>query len=169
LYFWGNNSTHYKFSDPNSKSGTHGFGISADQAVNNYLGLFARVGYKNHAVEFKNSNNTFALPLSLIWSVGAQIKGYKWLRENDTVGIAVGQIHGSSDAKGVIREYNNGNYKDTAETQLEVYYKLTLNSYIALTPALQYVANPRGGNVLTNAKNANNNVFVYGIRTSFNF
>jgi hypothetical protein len=168
LYVWGNNSIHYKFSDPNSKSGTHGFGISADQTLNDVFGLFARFGYKNHAAELKE-NDKFALPLSLSWSIGAQIKGSTWSRENDVVGIAVGQIYGSSDAKDVIKEYNNGTYKDAAETQFEVYYKFTINSHIALTPAFQYFANPRGGNTLNNVKNADKDVFVYGIRTAFKF
>ncbi|MDR2251545.1 MAG: carbohydrate porin, partial [Endomicrobium sp.] len=60
-------------------------------------------------------------------------------------------------------------YKDGAETQFEVYYKFTINNYIALTPAFQYFANPRGGNVLTGTSNADKNVLVYGIRTAFSF
>ena len=88
------------------------------------------------------------------------------------MGVAVGQIYGSSDAKGVIIDYNSnsGTYKDGAETQFEIYYKFTINNYIALTPAFQYFVNPRGGNVLTTAtSNADKNVFVYGIRTAFSF
>jgi hypothetical protein len=168
LYIWGNNSIHYEFNYGNSKSGTYGFGLSADQAIDDDFGVFARFGYKNHAAELKETD-TYALPLSLMWSAGSQYKGSKWSREDDVLGIAVGQIYGSSDAKGVIKEYNNGIYKDGAETQFEVYYKLTLNKYIALTPSLQYFANPRGGNVLTGVLNADKNVFVYGIRTAFNF
>ncbi|MDR2437094.1 MAG: carbohydrate porin [Endomicrobium sp.] len=175
LYVWGNNSMYYKFSDPNSQSSTYGFGISASQALNDDFGIFTRCGYKDHSVggherdENDNELHTFKLPLSVMWSVGAQIKGSKWSRENDVIGIAIGQIYGSSNAKGIIKEYNNGNYKDTAETQFELYYRFAINSHIALTSAFQYFANPRGGNVLTGVQNAGKNVLVYGIRTTFNF
>jgi hypothetical protein len=173
LYIWGNNSIHYEFNVDKKKSGTsgtYGFGVSADQAIDDDFGVFARFGYKNHAAELKDSKtDTYALPLSLMWSAGAQFKGSKWSREDDVLGIAIGQIYGSSDGKRSITEYNNKIYKDGAETQFEVYYKLTLNKYIALTPSLQYFANPRGGNVLADVLNADKNVFVYGIRTAFNF
>ncbi|MDR3196142.1 MAG: carbohydrate porin [Endomicrobium sp.] len=177
LYVWGNNGVHYKYNDNTSKSGSYGFGISVDQAVNDGFGVFARCGYKEHSfgnhatgtgTDGKELNN-FALPLSVMWSVGSQFNGSKWSRDNDVLGIAIGQIYGSSDAKGVIAEYNNGKYKDGAETQFEVYYKFTLNNHIALTPAFQYFANPRGGNVLSGASTADKNVFVCGVRTAFNF
>jgi len=174
LYVWGNNGVHYKYNDA-SKSGSYGFGISVDQAVKGGFGVFARCGYKehsfgNHATDTDGKElNNFALPLSMTWSVGSQFKGSKWSRDNDVLGIAIGQIYGSSDAKVVIAKYNNGKYKDGAETQFEVYYKFTLNNYIALTPAFQYFANPRGGNVLNGISNANKNVFVYGVRTAFSF
>ncbi|MDR1104525.1 MAG: carbohydrate porin, partial [Endomicrobium sp.] len=132
LYVWGNNGIHYKYKDNASKSGSYGFGVSIDQAINDDFGIFARCGYKEHSVgehdkdkDGNEINNSFALPLSAMWSIGAQFKGSKWSRENDVLGIAVGQIYGSSDAKGVIKEYNNGTYKDGAETQFEVYYKFT--------------------------------------------
>jgi hypothetical protein len=173
LYVWGNNGIHYKYKDNTSKSGSYGFGVSIDQAINDDFGIFARCGYKEHSFGDHDRNgkevNSFALPLSAMWSIGAQFKGSKWSRENDVLGIAVGQIYGSSDAKGFIKEYNNGTYKDGAETQFEVYYKFTINNYIALTPAFQYFANPRGGNVLTGTSNADKNVLVYGIRTAFSF
>ncbi|MDR2351429.1 MAG: carbohydrate porin [Endomicrobium sp.] len=43
--------------------------------------------------------------------------------------------------------------------QFEIYYKFTINNYIALTPPFQYFANPRGGNVLTNTSNTDKNIF----------
>jgi hypothetical protein len=176
LYVWGNNSMYYKFSDSSSQSNTYGFGISASQALNDDFGIFTRCGYKNPSVgNYARDENDdkelkiFKLPISTMWSIGVQIKGSKWSRKNDVVGVAIGQIYGSSGGKGIIKEYNNGNYKDAAETQFEVYYKFTINSHIALTSAFQYFANPRGGNVLTGVQNADKNVLVYGIRTTFKF
>jgi carbohydrate-selective porin OprB len=171
LYVWGNNGIHYKHKDTTSKSGSYGFGVSIDQAINDDFGIFTRCGYKEHSFgNYERDTSKFALPLSAMWSIGAQFKGSKWSRENDVLGVAVGQIYGSSDAKGVIIDYNSGTYKYGAETQFEIYYKFTINNYIALTPAFQYFVNPRGGNVLTTAtSNADKNVFVYGIRTAFSF
>ncbi|MDR1087554.1 MAG: carbohydrate porin [Endomicrobium sp.] len=180
LYLWENNQVHYKYSDNASKTGSYGFGVSVDQVINENIGLFVRFGYKDKSAGFhvtdKDGNGVaptaFVLPKSLSWSFGAQINGCVWARTKDTVGIALGQIYGSSDAKGhiatdgIYNGSNNGNYKDGAETALEVYYKFVINDYLALTPAIQYIASPRAGNV---PDNGDNNVFVYGIRTVFNF
>jgi hypothetical protein len=180
LYLWGNNQVHYKYSDNASKTGSYGFGVSVDQTINENIGLFVRFGYKDKSAGFhvtdKDGNDVvptaFVLPKSLSWSFGTQINGCVWSRTKDTVGIALGQIYGSSDAKGHITKAgiynvsNNGNYKNGAETAFEVYYKLVINDYLAITPAIQYIANPRAGNV---PDNGDNNVFVYGIRTVFNF
>jgi carbohydrate-selective porin OprB len=162
-YVWGNNSTHYAFNN-REKSGSCGFGISADQAINEDFGVFVRFGYKNPSVGTYNSETLkdFKLPASLMWNAGVQMKGIKWARVNDTAGFAIGQIYGSSDAKG----YISPNYKDGAETQMELYYKFTVNNYIALTPSIQYFANPKGGNIPVKAKD---DVFVYGLRTMFSF
>ncbi|MDR3092591.1 MAG: carbohydrate porin, partial [Endomicrobium sp.] len=154
LYGWLNNNKKYSnYKIPNKKSGTWGLGISIDQAITEEIGVFARIGYnriKKSEDEFRD--NIF----SLLWNTGIQVKGSIWSRANDVVGLAVGQIY---DSKGLKTEKIS--YKD-AETQIELYYKFALNNHIAISPIVQYFINP-------NAEKSSNNIFVYGIRTSFAF
>ncbi|MDR3256313.1 MAG: carbohydrate porin [Endomicrobium sp.] len=174
LYVWSNSGYYYSYRDF-KKSGIYGIGVSADQALCENIGLFVRIGYRDPSVgkdKDKDSVKKDVPSPFLLWSVGAQVKGSYWSRTNDTIGLAVGQIYGSSDYKKYMKTVNikvNGvdeerNYKDDAETEIELYYNFAINKYIALSPAIQYFANPRGGNAATN-----DNAIVYGIRTQINF
>jgi carbohydrate-selective porin OprB len=159
LYVWQDNADHYTFAS-NEVSKSYGFGISLDQAVDEELGFFVRFGYKDHRVGtyIPQKQEAFNLPLSTMWSFGTQIKGLRWSRENDIIGIAVGQIFGSSSAKGHMAQ-TYPNYEDGPETHIELYYKVTLNNNFSFTPAFQYLINPAGGNATSNK-----NIFVFGIR-----
>jgi ribosomal protein S17E len=162
LYAWLNNDKKYSYynnkTTDDKKSGTYGFGISADQAIIEEIGVFFRAGYKNHRVGIKNSEGKFSDNiLSLFWNTGIQVKGSIWSRTNDVTGFAIGQIYGSKGLKtGQI------SYKNCAETQIELYYKFALNNHIAITPVFQYFISPNG-------EKSHNNIFVWGIRTSFTF
>jgi hypothetical protein len=136
-------------------SGTYGLGISIDQKIDEVFGVFGRLGYKNLPVDVITKNNgTSDLPLSTTWSIGTEIKGTPWSRDNDVFGFAIGQIY--SKLK---------NCKNNAETEIELYYKLTLNNHISITPAIQYIADPKGN------KNSprNSDILIYGIRTQLDF
>jgi hypothetical protein len=162
LYAWQDNADHYTFAG-NKASKSYGAGISADQAVSEDLGLFARFGYKYHSVGTYTSEKEkqFSMPLSAMWNFGMQIKGSKWSRENDTIGIALGQIFGSSKAKGHMPQCPN--YKDSPETHMELYYRFVPFDHFAFTPAVQYIINPAGGNI------SSKNPLVFGIRATFHF
>jgi hypothetical protein len=170
VYIWTNNKEHYSFSS-RKKSGTYGIGLSADQMINEKIGIFARLGYKNPSVGTKKITDKalgendfeFNLPTSLMWSVGGQLKDPCRLRRNDVMGVAIGQIYGSSKVK-YINLGTDSNYKDGAETQMELYYNFVANKYIILTPILQYLIKPQGGNA-----KINDNILVYGIKTHFDF
>jgi hypothetical protein len=169
VYIWTNNKEHYSFNS-GKKSETYGIGLSADQMINEKIGLFARLGYKNPSVGTKkNTDKTFwdgfefNLPTSLMWSIGGQFKGPCRLRRNDVMGLAIGQIRGSSKVK-YTSLGPDSSYKSGAETQVELYYNFIVNKYITLTPILQYIMNPQGGNA-----KADDNIMVYGIKTYFNF
>ncbi|MCL2389924.1 MAG: carbohydrate porin, partial [Endomicrobia bacterium] len=146
LMYWSSNSN--KIGDED----IYGFALSFDQSVSENLSLFARYGYKNPKA-YTDEN-----PLENSWSLGVQVKGKLWNRENDAFGWALGQNIASkewADAKG---------FKNDSETQTELYYKLSVSDHIAISPVFQYVSKPMGGNA-----SADNDLFTFGIRTQINF
>ncbi|MDR2811859.1 MAG: hypothetical protein LBB06_01970, partial [Endomicrobium sp.] len=56
VYVWENNSVHYSCKNLDKKSGTYGFGISADQEVCKNVRVFGRVSFKNPSVELRSKN-----------------------------------------------------------------------------------------------------------------
>ncbi|MDR0956324.1 MAG: carbohydrate porin [Endomicrobium sp.] len=165
-YIWENNNTYYSYEN-NSKSHMHGFGISVDQEIHPNFGIFARFGYKDPSIgQKKTEDSIFILPLSMAWSTGTELKGSSWRRSDDTIGFAVGQIFGSRYYKKYknIGDDKDKNYKDNAETEAELYYRISLDKYISITPAFQYIINPRGGN-----SPSKDNIFIFGIRTQVDF
>jgi hypothetical protein len=166
VYAWGNNKNHYSLKDINEKSNVYGFGISVDHKVNDNIGIFGRFSYKDSSVTLlKSSDSVVSVdnlrqPLSMSWDAGIQINGNIWSRPIDLTGFAIGQMYGSKDYK----EYIDPNYKDGAETTMELYYNFGINKNFAITPAVQYFIDPEGGN----APNKDN-IVVAGIRTRMNF
>jgi len=61
----------------------NGYGLNAEQAITNSVGLFARWGWNDGRTE------TQTLDISRSISVGGSIKGSQWERPNDTLGIGV--------------------------------------------------------------------------------
>ncbi|MDR1926292.1 MAG: carbohydrate porin [Endomicrobium sp.] len=162
-YLWADRKHHSYTSE------TYGLGISADQKIDEIFAVFGRLGYKNlpvNVMDITKNSDSFNLPLSLTWSVGTEIKGTAWSRDNDAFGFAIGQIYGSSKLKKCKNNkiVTNNNYKSNAETEIELYYKLTLNNHVAITPAIQYIRDPNGKN-----SSCNSDMLIYGIRTQFDF
>jgi carbohydrate-selective porin OprB len=164
VYVWENNSVHYSCKNFDKKSGTYGFGISAEQEVCKNVGVFGRVSFKDPSVAtVKKSTEAvkasdIEIKPTLSWDIGLEIDGSLWSRKSDTLGFAIGQMYGSSDYK-VKTGYMNG-----AETEFELYHRIGINKHLGITPAIQYFINPRGGNT-----ELSNNVLVAGIRTRFDF
>jgi Carbohydrate-selective porin len=152
VMYWGSNQEAFSHKDGKAAS-VYGIAFSLDQAVSETVSLFARYGYQNPEVS----------EISGSWSLGAQFGGSMWTRENDAIGVAVGQNMVSKDYVDSFKAQGE-DYKDDSETQAEVYYKLGINDNIALTPVMQYVSKPMGGN--TTEDNA---IFTFGIRTQISF
>jgi carbohydrate-selective porin OprB len=155
FYYWGRNEGNSDFNEnldiEDISTGGYGAGLSFDQKIVDNFGLFVRFSYLDPSAYIRH----------LEYSFGAQIGGGLWSRENDKIGIAVGQVKGTDNKK---YKEANPEYKDGAETQAEIYYSFAINDNLSLTPALQYFGNPKGGNAPTEDE-----VLVYGIRTQFNF
>ncbi|MDR1695538.1 MAG: carbohydrate porin [Endomicrobium sp.] len=145
LMYWSSNE------DAGSEN-SYGFSISFDRPLNETVSLFARYGYKNPKIADDEN------PVANSWSFGAQFKGALLNRENDIAGLAFGQNIVSKDWAEA-----NGLKKD-AETQAEIYYKLSISENMELTPVFQYAVKPMGGNAA-----AGGDLFAFGIRTQINF
>jgi hypothetical protein len=183
VYAWvNNNNNYYSYKTNNLKSGTHGFGISLDQEITKTLAIFGRFGYKDPSTNIyikKNSNIFFTPIISNMFNVGAQIKVPHKSGKSDVIGLAIGQIRGSSNlekqAARIFKQENENpdknpskvklKYKNNIETQGELYYKFVINDYIGITTSIQHIINPRGGN--TDIKNKN--ITVCGVRISLKF
>jgi len=121
-----------------------GIGISIEQPISSELGVFARVGKANGDIEtyeFADIDRTVA--------VGASLRGMRWRRAADTLGVAF--IDNAISA--VREEYLNlgglgiliGDGKlprPGAEQILETYYRLAASSWLYVSLDYQWVNNP---------------------------
>jgi high affinity Mn2+ porin len=121
-----------------------GLSFNAEQEVAGDLGLFARGGHadgKYEGYEFTDMADTFAAGLSL--------KGTRWGRKNDVLGVAGVLDQASSEAKAY---FNAGGLGILAgdgalphpgtEKIIETYYSLPLARFTHMTLDYQYVDNP---------------------------
>ncbi|MBS1687233.1 MAG: carbohydrate porin [Bacteroidetes bacterium] len=121
-----------------------GFGINADQQINSALGLFARLGWndgKNETWCFTEADRTL--------SIGANVNGNKWHRDNDNIGIAfvvngLSQEHKQYLADGGLGfQLGDGKLNYGHETAVELYYSFKpLATGIWFTGDYQLVVNP---------------------------
>ncbi len=158
---WYNNNRHIKWSNPNGRRGTYGFALSFDQDLTDNLTLFTRYGWEDPEVynpEITASGNNI-LSLEQSWSAGGQLTGSIWGRENDVLGLAVGQVIPSGDYKKAL----NRNAKH--EGRIELFYNVQFNEHLSFSPTLQYIWNPYGKDIADNK----DNVLVYSIRTHIDF
>lgn len=106
-----------------------GLGLSVDQELAEGLSVFARVGYQNEELyEF-----------AWAWSLGVELGGVHWGRDEDAVGVAFGMALISDDYKAVSDPWIK---KD--EAHLELYYRLQIGDHLSLSPDLQVIWNAQG-------------------------
>ncbi len=151
MYVWYNGGDHIRLEDAEkTKERNYGFGLSCDQKITDIFGVFGRFGWQDPRVS----------TLEYHWSMGFQMTGSYWNRDEDVVAIAVGQaIPGS--------EYGDAGNPHDNETHLETYYALKLNDYLTLSPDLQMIWNPNG--VGNKDDGDNDPIFVYGVRGQVGF
>ncbi|MHC4623830.1 MAG: carbohydrate porin [Planctomycetota bacterium] len=107
------------------------------------LGLFARYGWA--ASEVSNVTN--------FWSAGLQCQGLLPGRDDDV--LALGFAQGCFSNR-------NPDFTDDHESLWELYYRAQLTAWMALSPGIQYVANPGGDGVARDA-------VVLGVRLHMTF
>jgi high affinity Mn2+ porin len=138
----------------------HGIGINVEQplADDGETGLFARLGWNDGRTESFNYTE-----VDQHLSLGAQLSGVHWAREDDRLGLAMVVSGLSSEHRQYLALGGHGfvlgdgalNYG--RERLLETYYRIQLGRYVQLSPDVQYFKNP-GYNRDRGA------VTVYGLR-----
>lgn len=156
VYGWLNDKDHIKWDDAlKTKEKSYGFGLSFDQEIADVFGAFARYGWQSPKVYL--SGSSFSLEQS--YSLGLQLKGNPWKRKDDILGLAFGGVIPSDDYK------KANNLKAKSEEHLEIYYNFKLNEHLCLSPDLQVIWDPYGGDAI----NGDKTIFVGGVRAQVDF
>jgi porin len=108
------------------------------------LGAFFRYGYANSK---RNDITNF-------WSFGFQYQGLIEGRDNDVFGVGF--------AQGIFSDKACLTYTDDYESVLEVYYNAKMTPWLAVSPSIQYIANPGGAEGVSDAA-------VFGVRVQMTF
>ncbi|MCM8812942.1 MAG: carbohydrate porin [Candidatus Omnitrophica bacterium] len=164
VLYWYNDRPHTKWNDPSKiKESGNGFGISADQEISAHIGIFARAGWQDQGSFIDTAGDGITVEdfsLAAAYSAGVQILGTFWGRENDVCGFGYGIIKPSDDYKN-----STAGLKGKTEGHLEAYYKFVCNQNLALTPDVQVITNPFGGD----ASNGDDPIYVAGMRAQISF
>ena len=156
LIAWVNDLAHTKWNDQTlEREHGYGLGISFDQEITDELAAFLRFGWQDEDV----TTDTTSFSLESAWSLGVQISGSLWGRDDDVVGIAFGQIDPSGDYKVA------NNLKAKTEDHLELYYSYKMNDNLTISPDLQVIWDPYG----KDATNGDNTIIVGGMRAQVDF
>ncbi|MFZ2159017.1 MAG: carbohydrate porin [Bradyrhizobium sp.] len=121
----------------------YGYVVSFEQALNDQVGLFGRWSWNDGRTEIMAFTDIDA---SL--SLGASIKGAKWGRPDDVIGIggainALSRDHRDFVAAGGLGVLiGDGALNYRRERVLETYYAYALNKQLTLTADYQLITNP---------------------------
>jgi high affinity Mn2+ porin len=173
---WQSTVDHVKWGSPaDNKNYAYGFSVSCDQEISDTIGIFAKFGWQDPTVydPLKTANiddraslnttpNIDNYSLEYMWSGGFQIKGKPWHRPYDFLGVAFGQAIASGDMKDSLKGTSNRRNARN-ESHFEAYYNFYMNKYLAVTPSVQLIFNPYGGD------GDNDSVQVYTLRTHVDF
>jgi len=121
----------------------YGFGVSWEQEVVKYVGIFGRLGWQDGqtaAAAYNDSNWTAQL--------GVSFNGTPWRRPGDTFGVC-GNLAGASSAQqaylkagGLGIQNGDGNLTYAPETSFETYYDFALGRGFRFALDYQFYANP---------------------------
>lgn len=120
-----------------------GYVLNVEQALASDIGLFGRWSWNDGKTEIMSFTD---IDSSL--SLGASIKGVRWNRPKDTIGIG-GAINGLSTehrdfiaAGGLGILIGDGRLNYRQERILEAYYSFAINKNLAFTADYQFITNP---------------------------
>ncbi len=128
-----------RFSDQDK----YGIGLNLEQEINSDIGMFARAMWADGKTE------TYAFTeIDQSFSGGILIKGSRWQRADDTVGLAfaingLSNLHRQYLAAGGLGFFlGDGQLNYKSENILEAFYSIKLNKYAWLTLDLQHIQHP---------------------------
>ncbi|OGX08104.1 MAG: hypothetical protein A2Y03_10140 [Omnitrophica WOR_2 bacterium GWF2_38_59] len=157
VFGWGSGRDHTKWNDSAQvQESSYGFGLSVDQELTDIIGVFVRYAWQNPEVYL--NGESFSLEYS--YSIGMQIAGEPWGRDDDVFGIAFGQILPSNDYKDA-----GSNLSADAEGHIELYYSCKINDHLTISPDLQIIMNPYGGD----AVKGDDAIVIGGLRGQVDF
>ena len=136
-------STTGDFEDPNKakSKALRGGGVSLDQYLNEWLGMFARFGYQNHV----------APDYERLFSGGFHLSGTLWNRPADSAGIGIARLQGE--------DHSTLGHTDV----LEVYARLVMSDQVDVSFDLQYMKDRR------ESLSANPRLIAVGTRLNLGF
>lgn len=151
IYGWHNSGDKTEIDDPSKmRENGYGFGISMDQTITQAVTAFARIGWQDANV----------YEVEYAWSLGLQLAGGLWGRDDDVFGIAYARSVTGEDYRDNLR--NSGMRTSAAEDTIEAYYNIKLNDNISISPDIQF-ANNMAGEENTDA------VWILGVRAQLDF
>ena len=123
----------------------YGFGLNFEQPLANdgETGIFGRLGWNDgqHETWCYTESDRHA-------SLGIQVSGVNWKRPDDRIGLAYG-VNGLSSqhedylaAGGIGILLGDGRLNYGYEQVFEVYYRIQICSWLALSPDFQFIQNP---------------------------
>ncbi|MES2266457.1 MAG: carbohydrate porin [Bacteroidota bacterium] len=132
--------------DATQAYGSHkyGFGINADQYLSDDFGVFAKASYNDGKTE------TWAFTeIDRSISLGAVLKGNRWNRKDDELGLAFVGNGISNDHKDYLAAggygfiIGDGRLNYSPELIAEIYYKINAYQHkLWISPDYQFIANP---------------------------
>jgi len=165
FYCWANGLDHPKLgaveadvSDA-TKYENWGYGLSIDQSITQNFGVFARMGWEVPDLVHVSTNPNSS-PCYASWSGGCQLNGSLWCREDDVIGIGIGQVFPSV-------QYKDAGNGGLAEGHFEVYYRYQVNKHLAISPDMQVIWNPNG--LGADELGDKDTIWVYGLRGQVDF
>jgi len=123
----------------------YGFGLNFEQPVTDKgeTGIFGRLGWNDgHNEDFTYTD------VDRHASLGVQLNGVHWGRQEDQVGCAYALDGLSSQHKNYLRAgglslfLGDGRLNYGLEQILETYYRVQIEKYVQVTPDFQYIQNP---------------------------
>ena len=123
----------------------YGFGLNFEQPLtdNGETGLFGRLGWND------GHNETFVYTeVDREASLGVQISGIHWWRDEDHLGIAYAVDGLSSEHRDYLADgglgmlLGDGKLNYGLERILETYYRIQIGKYVQISPDFQYIIDP---------------------------
>jgi len=125
LYAWSNG----RASDLAGAEEKHaGWGLSLDQQLGDHLAVFGRYG--------QSSKGQVSFDRAL--TLGGQLAGTGWGREDDRLGLAFGWLRTSAEYQAANPGFSG------AEKQAELFYVWQANKQFHLSPSVQWISRPGG-------------------------